>query len=110
MVLVADVVVMSDTSELGPIDPQITLADGNGNRIQHSVQTYLDAYESLCDTLRKQPGDVPSQIMLGKLDPATVKLLEAVRNRARNFAEAQLKRGMFRNGGNWSRTAGQLLD
>jgi ATP-dependent protease ClpP protease subunit len=110
MVLGADAVVMSDTSELGPIDPQITLADGNGNRIRHSVQSYLDAYESLSDTLRKQPNDVPSQIMLGKLDPATVKLFEAVRHRARRFAETQLQKGMFRNGGNWSQTAGELLD
>jgi len=43
MVLGADCVVMSDTSELGPIDPQVILADGNGNRIRHSVQSYLDA-------------------------------------------------------------------
>jgi hypothetical protein len=51
-----------------------------------------------------------AQIMLNKLDPATVKLFQAVRDRARKFAEDQLKRGMFRNGGNWSEAAGELLD
>lgn len=29
---------------------------------------------------------------------------------ARQFAEAQLKRGMFRNGGNWSHAAAELID
>jgi len=111
MVLGTDSVVMSDTSELGPIDPQIILADGNGNRIRHSVQSYLDAYASHSAVLAKDPDDITAQIMLKKLDPATVKLFEAVRDRARVFAEDQLKRGMFRNGsGNWTQTASQLLD
>jgi ATP-dependent protease ClpP protease subunit len=110
MVLGADCVVMSDTSELGPIDPQITLADGNGNRIRHSIQSYLDAYDAHSATLKKEPGNAAAQIMLGKLDPATVKLFQAVLARARQFAEMQLKRGMFRNGGNWSQAANELLD
>lgn len=110
MVLGAEAVVMSDTSELGPIDPQITLSDGNGNRIRHSVQSYLDAYEEHSAKLRKDPDDAPARIMLGKLDPATVKLFQAVQSRARQFAEDQLRRGMFRNGGNWTQAAGELLD
>lgn len=110
MVLGADRVVMSDTSELGPIDPQIVLADGNGNRIRHSVQSYLDAYEEHTATLKAQPGNIASQIMLGKLDPATVMLFQAVRDRARQFAEAQLQRGMFRTEGNWSKAAAELID
>jgi ATP-dependent protease ClpP protease subunit len=110
MVLGADSVVMSDTSELGPIDPQIVLADGNGNRIRHSVQSYLDAYDEYAATLKKEPSNVEAQIMLGKLDPATVKLFRAVQTRARQFAEDQLRRGMFRNGGNWSQAAAELID
>lgn len=110
MVLGADYVVMSDTSELGPIDPQIIRADGNGNRIAHSVQSYLDAYEEHTETLTTEPGNVAAQIMLGKLDPATVKLFQAVKARARKFAEEQLTRGMFRNGGNMTQAAGELLD
>jgi len=109
MVLGADRVVMSDTSELGPIDPQVVLADGNGNRIPHSVQCYLDAYDEHTQTLNHDPDNTSAQIMMAKLDPATVKLFEAVRARAREFAEDQLKKGMFRNGGNWSLAAGALL-
>lgn len=111
MALGADAIVMSDTSELGSIDPQITLADGNGNRIRHSIQSYLDAYESHSETLGRDPNNIPARIMLSKLDPATVVLFQAVRTRARMFAEAQLKQGMFRNGGgNWSQAASELLD
>ena len=48
--------------------------------------------------------------MLGKLDPATLKLCEAAMNRARQAAEALLRRGMFRDIGNWSLTVTKLLD
>jgi hypothetical protein len=110
MVLGSDVVVMSDTSELGPIDPQVIRVDGNGNRIRHSIQSYLDAHEFHSEALRKNPNDVPSKLMLDKLDPSTVKLFEAIRNRARVFAETHLRKGMFRDGGNWTQTTSELLD
>lgn len=110
MVLAADWVVMSDASELGPIDPQIILADANGNRIRHPVQAHLDAYEEHTKALQKDPNNVAAQIMLGKMDPAIVKLFQAAKERARQIAEALLKRGMFRNGGNWSQAVSELLD
>lgn len=111
MTLGADEIVMSDTSELGPIDPQITLNDGHGNLIRHSVQTYLDAYEAHTLALKTNPNDVAAHIMMGKLEPATVKLFEAVRDRARKFAEDQLKQGMFRSGGgNFTKIASDLID
>lgn len=110
IVLGADCVVMSDSSELGPIDPQIIRGDSSGNRVQHPIQSYLDAYEEHTEKLRIDPTNVGSQIMLGKLDPATVKLFEAVRERARRFAETQLQRGMFRKGGNWTQAALELID
>jgi len=111
MTLGADKIVMSDTSELGPIDPQVNLNDGHGNLIRHSVQTYLDAYEFHSAALQKNPNDIVAHIMLGKLEPATVKLFEAVRDRARKFAEDQLKLGMFRSvPGNFTKIAADLID
>jgi hypothetical protein len=111
MALGADALVMSDTSELGPIDPQIALADADGNRIRYSVQNYLDAFNTHSATLATAPTNVPAQIMLNKLDPARVKLFESVRDRARNIAQNQLKRGMFRGGtGNYTKAASALLD
>jgi len=109
MALGADEIVMSDTSELGPIDPQITLNDGHGNLIQHSVQSYLDAYDTHAAALQKDPNNIAARIMLGKLDPATLKVFEAVRDRARTFAETQLKRGMCA-AGTYTAVAAQLID
>ena len=105
MVLGADSVVMSDTSELGPIDPQARLFD----RWQ-SVQNYLDAYEAHAGKLVVDRDNIAAKIMLGKIDPATLKLCETAVNRARQAAENLLRRGMFRNGGNWSQTVSEMLD
>ena len=105
MVLGADSVVMSDMSELGPIDPQARLF----GRWQ-SVQNYLDAYSEHANVLKTDPGNVASQIMLGKLDPATLIMFENAVNRARQAAENLLIHGMFRNGGNVTKTVEQLLD
>ena len=104
MVLGADKVVMSDMSELGPIDPQERLF----GRWQ-SVQNYLDAFEEHAETLTNDPNNVAARIMLNKLDPATLRLFEVAKQRARQAAENLLKRGMFRKSGNWSLTASELL-
>lgn len=105
MVLGADSVVMSDMSELGPIDPQILLSGG-----LQPVQNFLDAYREHSETLENAPGNIAARIMLDKLDPAILKLCEAAVDRARQAAEKLLSRGMFRNGGNYTRTARELLD
>ena len=111
MILGADRVVMSDMSELGPIDPQMRFMDSNGQVRWQPVQNYLDAYDEYTRTLTENPDNVPARMMLDRLDPVTVKLWRAVRDRARQSAEYLLKTGMFRdNDGNWSQTAGELLD
>ncbi|NUM53521.1 MAG: hypothetical protein HUU46_07750 [Candidatus Hydrogenedentes bacterium] len=111
MALAADTIVMSDSSELGPIDPQITLGDGRGNAIQHSVMSYLDAYEAHSDALRKDPNDVVAQVMLNKLDPATVKVFQAARNRAQKLANEHLNRWMFHEKkADYTKIASALMD
>jgi hypothetical protein len=110
MVLAADSVLMSDSSELGPIDPQVVSADASGNRRAHSVQDYLDAYEQLKKELAEKPDDVSAKLMLAKIEPATVKRFEAALNRARAIAEKHLKYAMLRDSTSWSSTASELLD
>jgi hypothetical protein len=110
MALGADEILMSDTSELGPIDPQIDLNDGHGNLITHSVQSYLDAYQAHSAALQNDPNNITARVMLGKLDPAILKVFEAVRERARSFAENQLKRGMCKAAGNYTAVAKELID
>jgi hypothetical protein len=98
-------------SPLRPIDPQVIRSDGNGNRMAHSVLSYLEAFEHHAEVLKQDPGNVASQIMLNKLDPCTLKQFEAIRTRARRAAEDLLKRGMFRDGrGNWTLAAAELMN
>ncbi len=92
MAIGADRIVMSDTSELGPIDPQITMTDQEGDKATHSVQAYLDAYAQLYGRVRKNPNDAAAQLLLNKFEPARVIHFKAVKKRARAFAETQLKR------------------
>jgi ATP-dependent protease ClpP protease subunit len=106
MALGADLLMMSDTSELGTIDPQIWSNDGRGNEICHSVLSYLDAFKIQTEALRKNPADEVALLMLSKIDPITLRNFEAIRDRARNFAEDQLKR----KGRNFSLIASALLD
>jgi hypothetical protein len=112
MVLGADRVVMSDMSELGPIDPQMRLSDNQGQRRWQSVQNYLDAYDEYNEALKENPNSVPARMMLDRLDPLTVKLCQAAKDRARQSAEHLLREGMFRKdiNANWSMTAAGLLD
>ena len=111
MALAADSIVMSASSELGPIDPQIMLGDGRGNQRWHSVMNYLDAFEFYSQQVRKNPNDVVAQHMLNKFEPATLKSLEAAKNRAQQLAESHLKRGMFsKKSGNFSKIASELMD
>ncbi len=109
--LAADELVMSDSSELGPIDPQIRLADAHGNLIQHSVQSYLDAYDEHAAALKADPTNDAARLMLSKMDPHTVRFFRGVRARAQRLAEDQLKLGMFRGGtGNFTLVASELMD
>jgi hypothetical protein len=106
ILLGADALLMSDSSELGTIDPQICSGDGRGNLICHSVLSYLDAFKTHAAKLRENPDDPVARLMLNKLDPTTVRHYEAIRDRARSFAESQLKR----KGRNFSAIASALMD
>ncbi len=109
--LAADSIVMSDSSELGPIDPQFRRSDGDGNVRWHSVLNYLEAYEKLYKQLKDQPDDVPSRIMFQKLDPIMIEQLRLIQGRAQKLAEAHLNRWMFqKKSGNYTKIASDLMD
>ena len=105
IVLGADSVLMSEMSELGPIDPQVFLSNG-----WQSAQDYLDAYQTHAQTLNKEPDNVAAQLMINNLNPATLKMCEKAKDRARKSAESLLIQGMFREKGNYTNTARELLD
>jgi len=106
MSLGANKIIMSDSSELGPIDPQVTLRDGNGNEHSQSALNYLMAYKDAEDAVRANPDDVAARITFEKFDPTVVRKFTSVRNRAQKFAENLLKR----QGANFSKIASELMD
>jgi len=91
MALGADKIIMSDSSELGTIDPQIVLGDGKGNAMTHSVLHYLGAYEEYEKKVRNNQTDPTALMMFEKFEPATLNKLEGVKRRARELAENLLK-------------------
>ena len=111
MVLGADTVVMSDTSELGPIDPQVRIPHREGRSIWVPAQSYLDAYTEHEKALLTNPDNVAAKIMLDKLDPVIRQICAAVKDRSRKLAENLLRRGnILSDPANWTVTASELLD
>lgn len=106
MALGATKILMSDCSELGPIDPQISLRDGDGNDFTHSVLTYLNAYQEALRALREAPDDIANRMTFERFDPTLVGKFKAVKARAQLFAENLLKR----RGANFTKIATELMD
>lgn len=111
MALGADSILMSDTSELGPIDPQIVSEDRNGVIQVTAIQNYLDAFNECSAAVNANPNDAASRQMLDKFEPARVHQYRAAMSRARSLAEGLLKLRMCKHGNvNWSAIASKLLD
>ncbi|WP_253259876.1 SDH family Clp fold serine proteinase [Subtercola boreus] len=106
----ADDILMSDTSELGAIDPQIELLEANGNGSIHSAQSYLDAYEKHAKALREDPTDPVARLMLSKMEPATVRKLQRIMRRSRSTAKDLLRNGIIRDEEAAEKTANDLSD
>ena len=97
--------IMSDSSELGTIDPQFVLHDQHGNPICTSVTAYLDAFRDYSDQLRKDPEDPVAAAMLNQFDSFVVRKFQGYSNRARHIAERLLRRKTP----NWTKIASDLL-
>jgi len=91
MALGANRIVMSDCSELGPIDPQVVIPDNNGHVAGHSVLGYLNAYTEAKSAFEKDPESPVLQLVFERFDPVVVKKFETIAKRARMFAEDLLK-------------------
>jgi|SRR5579875_537185 len=111
----ADLIVMSDSSELGPIDPQIFVSDASGHGAWRPAHTYVDGYNALVEII-DNPASYDAgkrtdaeQLLLSKYDPAMVDLCRQALKRSRELAENLLKRGMLRDGA-WTAVGAQLTD
>lgn len=106
----ANTVVMSDSSELGVIDPQIDMPNANGHLQNLSAQSYLDAFHLHAKNLKENPDDPVARLMLSKMEPATVRKLERVTKRSRSIAEALLATAMVKDEDEATRVASELSD
>lgn len=93
----ADAILMSDSSELGVIDPQVQLPNGKGHLQAVSAQGYLDAFNEYAKMLRENPGDPVARLMLDKMEPSTIHRLEQATTRSRKIAVALLTTGMIKD-------------
>jgi Serine dehydrogenase proteinase len=109
MALGADQIMMSNSSELGPIDPQVPWRDRSGNILMHSVNAHLDALARYEKALADNPDDQVARMMLEKLEPGTIELFRNLHNRARALAEQLLRSRMLKED-NWTQPVSELLD
>jgi len=107
----ADSIVMSDSSELGPIDPQIVTVDRAGVVQVVAIQNHLEAFQEFSEKVNKDPDDHASRVMLDKFDPARIHQYRAAKERARKLAEQLLSSRMYRErNGHVTAIAGTLMN
>lgn len=104
----ADEIVMSDSSELGAIDPQISVTDPTGRTAGLSAQSYLDAFRLHASRLKKDPNDAAAMLMLSKVEPSFVRQLERRIKRSRSIAENLLQQAMVKDRAEAARIARDL--
>ena len=93
--LASDEILMSDTSELGPIDPQVTIATPQGP-IQRPAQSFLDGLEAIKDQVRQDGELSPVHYpLLANLDPALLDFCGKSIRRAQRFAEKWLAKSQL---------------
>ena len=92
--IAADEIVMGEPSELGPIDPQITIATASGELMTRPAQSILDGLQAIIDSAEDQlsPAYFP---LLDKLDPALIDFCKKALSRSEQFAERFLSAHML---------------
>jgi len=91
--LAADRIVMSDTSELGPIDPQIVVATGTGEPISRPASSFLDGLDAIKDEAASTGSLSPAYYpLLAQLDPALIDFCRKAIARSERFARKWLLR------------------
>ena len=102
MALGAHRVIMSDESELGPIDPQVEIQNGS-----YSVAAWLAAYKHAERRCQEHPENPAFAAVFQSFNPVIVEMLRFAESRARNLAEDLAKRA---DGWNYTKVAADLMD
>jgi len=96
--LAADEILMSSTSELGPIDPQVTIFAADGRPLQRPARSFLDGLEQIKGSVVGEGGLNPAYYpLLSQLDPALLDFCEKAVRRSEQFAEKWLMKFMLRD-------------
>jgi len=97
----ADDIIMSDTSKLGPIDPQMIFVQEKGVAIMRPAKSFIDAYIDLINSAKHaiatgQPA-TPFLHLLNRQDPSWIIECVRARNATENLAKEVLKRNMLKD-------------
>lgn len=92
--IAADEIVMGEPSELGPIDPQISIVTASGEPMTRPAQSILDGLKSIVDSAEQElsPAYFP---LLDKLDPALIDFCDKAIQRSEQFAKRFLEQYML---------------
>lgn len=112
-----DRIVMSDTSELGPIDPLLMVPGPGGILVRRPAKAYVAAFE---EAVELAAADDPAraavwQRLVETFDPAMLVMCREALDRTRDSAEQLLRDGMFRPGvardgsASWTQVAANLI-
>lgn len=83
----ADEILMSDTSELGPIDPQVYVVTSTGKDLARPAQSFLDGLEAIKEDVIKTGSLSPVYFpLLSDLDPALIDFCHKSIERSKRFA------------------------
>lgn len=94
----SDEIIMSDTSELGPIDPQMVRQDLATGKIQVlPAHAYIDSYNNMVSKINNRgkllPADIP---ILSNIDIAFINRCEKAVDHSQKLAEKWLAKYMFK--------------
>ncbi|PIP36429.1 MAG: hypothetical protein COX20_05805 [Desulfobacterales bacterium CG23_combo_of_CG06-09_8_20_14_all_52_9] len=94
----ADSIVMTETSELGPIDPQMIITSGQEQTLRPAaafVDAYLDLINKSQEAIKKNQPPHPYIELLRKVDPTWIQVCLKARELARTIAGEFLRRYML---------------
>lgn len=93
----ASKIIMSKTSELGPIDPQLILQEENGLSKRFSAVNVVESYNDLFKRAVNEKGNLqPYLQQLANYDERDIKEIKAVISLAEDIAIRTLKSGMMK--------------
>lgn len=113
-----DRIVMSDTSELGPIDPLLMVPGPGGILVRRPAKAYTVAFEETLERAAAADDETRAAVwqrLVETFDPAMLVMCREALDRTRDSAEQLLRDGMFRPGaardGNasWTQVAANLI-